>query len=81
LVRLTAWVAELNVDSLLGLAAVITALGGILTTIVSSRKSRQEAKRKADQECWQRLKEVRAEAEEAAMALHQLRMEQSRDER
>jgi hypothetical protein len=57
--------------TLLGAAAVITAMGGVASTIMALRKNRSE-----DHEaCLQHLKEARAEAERYAEELHALKME------
>jgi hypothetical protein len=61
--------------TLLGIAAVITAISGVLSTIFGSRRSAKEAKEKAEEECREKLKAARIEAEEAAAELHRLRME------
>jgi Na+-transporting methylmalonyl-CoA/oxaloacetate decarboxylase gamma subunit len=61
--------------TLLGIAAVITAISGVISTIVGSRRSAKEAKEKAEEECREKLKVARIEAEEAAAELHRLRME------
>jgi hypothetical protein len=60
------------VDSptLLGLAAVVSALGGLISTILALRKSRSEE----HEECLERLKEARAESERLAKELHELRI-------
>jgi hypothetical protein len=63
--------------SLLGLAAVVSALGGIASTIMAIRKSRSEE----EQECLERLKETRVEAERLAEELHELKMRQSGEEK
>jgi hypothetical protein len=56
--------------TLLGIAAFITAIGGVASTILALRRSRGE-----DYEhCLQQLKESRAEAERLAQELHDLRM-------
>lgn len=60
--------------TLLGLAAVLTSVSGAVTTIVGVRRSRKEAKDKADEQCRERLRNTRAEAENLADALHHLRM-------
>jgi hypothetical protein len=62
--------------TLLGAAAVITAMGGVASTIMALRKNRSE-----DHEaCLEHLKEARAEAERYAAELHELRMEQQEGE-
>jgi hypothetical protein len=55
---------------LLGAAALVSALGGVASTFMALKKSRDE-----DYEaCLERLKTARAELEEKAAELHQLRM-------
>jgi hypothetical protein len=58
--------------TLLGLAAIISALGGLISTVLALRKSRTEE----HEECLKRLKETRAESERLAKELHELRMAQ-----
>jgi len=60
--------------TLLGVAAIITSCGGLMTTIIASRRSGKEAKAKADEQCYERLREVRSESEQLANELHRLRM-------
>jgi uncharacterized membrane protein len=60
--------------TLIGLAALIAAIGGIISTIVGVRKARRDERAKAEEECLQRLKEARKESEDLAAELHQLRM-------
>src|SRR5262245_61020400 len=45
-----------------GIAALVTAIGGILGVIWSHRASKKEATDKAEEECRERLKQARAEA-------------------
>ena len=63
--------------TLLGISALIAAFGGILSTVIAARRSAKEARDKANEECFERLKETRAEAEQYAAELHRLRMEMS----
>lgn len=65
--------------SLLGVAAVVTAVGGVASTIMAIRKQRSES----EQECLDRLKQARAEAEASAQELHERKMHdaQAQDER
>lgn len=62
-------------SSLLGIAAIVTAIGGIVTTILAHRASAREAKGKAEQECLERLKATRQESEQLAEELHRVKME------
>jgi uncharacterized protein YlxW (UPF0749 family) len=60
--------------TLLGVAALVTALGGVLATILGARRSRREERDKAEQDCVQRLRETRAESERLAEELHRVKM-------
>ena len=61
--------------TLLGIAAIVTATGGIASTIMALRKSRSE-----DHEaCLEHLRESRAEAEALAAELHALKMEREHE--
>lgn len=62
--------------ALLGIAAVISSIGGIFFTIVGIRKTRIDERDKSNEDCLRRLRESRAEAEHLAEALHRLRMNQ-----
>jgi hypothetical protein len=46
----------------------------VTTTIIGARRSRKEQKEKSDEQCVERLRSSRAEAEDLAQALHRLRM-------
>jgi hypothetical protein len=63
-------------SSLFGIAAVVTAVGGVVTTVLAHRKGTKEAKAKADEECYQRLRATREESEKLASELHSLKMRQ-----
>lgn len=67
------WLLAVNVDqpTLLGLAALVSAIGGIASTILALRKSRSEE----HVQCLEQLKETREEAERLAAELHQMKME------
>jgi len=67
--------AVLNDPTLLGIAACISAIGGVTTTILGSRRARREERDKSEEECRERLKAARKEAEEAAFELHRRKME------
>lgn len=56
--------------TLLGVAAIVSALGGIISTILALRKSYSEE----HEACLERLKVARADAEKYAAELHELRM-------
>jgi len=57
--------------SLIGIAAFITAIGGVASTIMALRKSNSED----HQQCIENLKACREESEKLAAELHKLRME------
>jgi len=59
-----------NSPTLLGLAAIIAASGGVASTIMALRASRHEEHERARKE----LKKCRAESERLARELHELRM-------
>lgn len=59
--------------TLLGVAAIVSATGGAIATILSIRKSKDEEK----ENCLKRLKEARAEAESLAQELHEERMKRT----
>jgi len=61
---------QLDNPTLLGIAALVSAIGGIASTIVAIRKARSEEY----EECLQRLKEARDESERLAEELHELKM-------
>lgn len=71
----------MNVDqpTLLGIAAIISSLSGMCTTVFGARAARKEAKMKAEEECHERLRVARLEAEEAAEQLHDMRMGRYRE--
>lgn len=56
--------------TLLGIAAIVSAVGGCASTILAIRKARDEETEK----CVQQLKECRAESERLASELHEIRM-------
>ena len=56
--------------TLLGVAAIISALGGLVSTIIALRKGRTEDHEK----CIKNLQETRAEAERLAAELHEIKM-------
>lgn len=65
--------------TLLGIAAIVAAVGGIVSTIVGARHAAKEERKKADEECFEKLKVARAEAEAVAAELHKLRMKEFDD--
>jgi hypothetical protein len=60
--------------TLLGVAALITAISGIVTTIFSARSKAKEAREEAEEKCRLRLQETREESERCAQELHRLKM-------
>lgn len=56
--------------TLLGVAAVVSAVGGLASTIMALRKARTEEY----EHCLEELKTSRAESERLAQELHDLRM-------
>jgi hypothetical protein len=60
--------------TLLGLAAILTAIGGIVTTIWGVIKSRREGKEQADEKLRDNLRKCRDEAERIAEELHRTKM-------
>jgi hypothetical protein len=65
--------------SLLGIAAFLSAIGGLITNIWTVRKGRREERETAEEDCRRRLKEAREEAERVADELHKQRMRRARD--
>jgi len=61
--------------TLLGVAAIISALGGIISTIWSHRKATRDERDKQQELCREQLKEARAEADEFAEKYHKQKME------
>jgi hypothetical protein len=59
--------------TLLGIAAIVSAVGGAASTVLALRRSRSEE----HEQCLERLKEARAESERLAQELHELRMHES----
>jgi hypothetical protein len=62
--------------SLLGAAAVVTAICGLTTTALALRKNRSEE----HELCLERLKNTRTEAERLATELHQMKMREERED-
>lgn len=56
--------------TLLGVAAVVSAVGGIASTIMALRRSHDEE----HEACLERLKAARAELERISTELHELKM-------
>jgi len=72
-------VAVLEEPTLLGVAAILSSVGGLISTVVGVRRSKREEREKAENECFEKLKAVRLEAEEAANELHALKMKHAGD--
>lgn len=66
---------DLGDPTLLGVAAIVSAFGGVVSTVVGARRSRRDERAKAEQECFERLKATRAEAEALARELHEIKMQ------
>jgi hypothetical protein len=56
--------------TLLGIAALISAIGGLISTILALRKHQSEE----HEQCLKQLKEARIESEGLAKELHELKM-------
>ena len=67
--------ASIEQPTLLGIAAILSALGGILSTVWAIRKGRRDERDKEREDCRKRLTAARQEAEQLAEALHSLKME------
>jgi hypothetical protein len=72
---------EITDPTLLGVAAIITSFAGVVTTIIGARRSAREAKEKADEDCFTRLRDLRSESEKIAEELHRMRMSQWREQK
>lgn len=62
-------------DVILALAALVTAVAGLLAGWAALRRTKQNAIKTAEEECLERLHQARSEAEAVAQALHDERME------
>lgn len=60
--------------TLLGAAAILTALAGIISSVWGAIKSRREGKEKADETLRTHLRDCREEAEKLAEDLHHAKM-------
>jgi hypothetical protein len=67
--------AAIEQATLLGIAAVLTAIGGLASTILALRKNRSEE----HETCLLHLKEAREESERLAEELHRLKMERENE--
>ena len=61
-------------DLILALAALLSALAGVLAGWAALKRTRAATQADAEKECLERLKEAWQEAEAANVALHQERM-------
>jgi hypothetical protein len=64
-------------DLILAVAALVTAVAGLLAGIAAYRRSRSSATKTAEEDCLERLKVARAEAEAVALELHDRRMREA----
>ena len=67
---------EFNAEVILGLAALLTGIAGVFSGVAALRRTRNNAYRTAEEECLQRLRAARVEAEAAAAELHDRRMKE-----
>ena len=65
---------QFNPDVLLAMAALITAIGGVASTLASIRMKRMEQKARDEDECFKKLLDARKEAEAASDELHAMKM-------
>lgn len=63
-------------EVILALAALLTAVAGVLTGIAALRRTREKTRKTAEEECLERLREARRESESVARELHDLRMKE-----
>jgi hypothetical protein len=59
---------------LLALAAALSALGGLIATLVGARRGKQQVLSQAEQDCHERLLKSHREAEALSDELHALKM-------
>ena len=71
-------VAALFMDApggwLLGIAAVLTAVSGFLTSMVAIRKGQKESQSEAEKDCLRRLEKARRRVEKLVEERHELRV-------
>jgi hypothetical protein len=70
----------LNEPTLLGFAAIVTSVSGILSTWYGFHRSNKETEKAANEECRKLLKEAREEGEKVAAELHELKMQLAKDD-
>lgn len=61
-------------EAILSVAALVTATAGLLTAIAAYRRRGREATRTAEEECREKLRAARLEAETYALEVHERRM-------
>jgi hypothetical protein len=61
---------------ILAVAALITAIAGLLSAIAAIRRTKRTTLKDAEEECLERLRVARAEAESVASELHDRRMKE-----
>jgi len=66
--------------SLLGVAALVASISGLVSTIIGVRRARRDEKDQSSEQCRERLRAARAEAEHLAEALHEIRMTALRED-
>lgn len=66
--------ALVDANILLGLAALLASLCGVILTIVSVRSGRTDATKKAQTECYEKLMVLQREAEKMSSELYDYRV-------
>jgi hypothetical protein len=61
-------------EAILAMAALLTAIAGVMTAWGALRRHGKNVKQTAEEECLVRLRAARAEAESVAQELHDLKM-------
>ena len=64
---------ELYPELILALAALLTAIAGVLSAWAALRRTKTNTKKTAEEECLERIKAAYQETEQMAQALHNLR--------
>ena len=67
-------VADLSADVLLGAAALLLSLAGVIATVAGVRSGRKDATAKAESDCHERLLKEQRVSEELSNQLHDLKM-------
>jgi hypothetical protein len=68
---------ELTAELILAIAALVTAIAGLLTALAAWRRHGRTVAKTAEEECFERLRVARAEAEELALEVHTRRMREA----